>query len=309
MGEALHFTVEEAGERLDVFLARRCPEMSRSHVQKIIAADGVRVNGRPQKARYLLQAGDEVVFLPPCPASSAVSPEDIPLDILYEDNDVIVLNKARGMVVHPAAGNVRGTLVNALLAHCGDLSGINGTLRPGIVHRLDKDTSGVMIAAKHDVAHADLAKQMQEKTAQRIYLAIVDGNVEEAAGVIHGAIGRSPKDRQKMAIVSQNGKAATTKFRVVERFGAYTLLSCQLLTGRTHQIRVHMAYIGHPVTGDPKYGRGTCRFSIRGQALHSQTLTFRHPATGERMTFTAPLPSDMEEILASLRQGKGEHHT
>lgn len=308
MGEALHFTVEEAGERLDVFLARRCPGMSRSHVQKIIAADGVRVNGRPKKARYLLQTGDEVAFLPPCPASSDVSPEDIPLDILYEDKDVIVLNKVRGMVVHPAAGNVRGTLVNALLAHCGDLSGINGTLRPGIVHRLDKDTSGVMVAAKHDVAHADLAQQMQEKTAQRIYLAIVDGNVEETAGVIHGAIGRSPKDRQKMAIVSQNGKAATTKFRVVERFGTHTLLSCQLLTGRTHQIRVHMAYIGHPVTGDPKYGRGKCRFSICGQALHSQTLTFRHPATGERMTFTAPLPPDMEEILASLRQGKGEHH-
>ena len=309
MGEALHFTVEEAGERLDVFLARRCPEMSRSHVQKIIAADGVRVNGRPQKARYLLQTGDEVAFLPPCPESSAVSPEDIPLDILYEDKDVIVLNKGRGMVVHPAAGNFRGTLVNALLAHCGDLSGINGTLRPGIVHRLDKDTSGVMVAAKNDGAHKDLAKQMQAKTAQRIYLAIVDGNVEEAAGVIHGAIGRSPKDRQKMAVVSQNGKAATTKFRVVERFGAHTLLSCQLLTGRTHQIRVHMAYIGHPVTGDPKYGRGKGSLSICGQALHSHTLTFRHPATGERMTFTAPLPMDMEEILASLRHGKGEHHT
>ena len=308
MGEALHFTVEEAGERLDVFLARRCPEMSRSHVQKIIAADGVRVNGRPQKARYLLQAGDEVAFLPPCPASSDVSPEDIPLDILYEDKDVIVLDKARGMVVHPAAGNFRGTLVNALLAHCGDLSGINGTLRPGIVHRLDKDTSGVMIAAKNDVAHRDLAEQIQTKAAQRIYLTLVDGNIEEPEGIIHGAIGRSLKDRQKMAVVSQNGKAATTKFRVLERFGAYTLLSCQLLTGRTHQIRVHMAYIGHPVTGDPKYGRGKGRFSICGQALHSQTLTFRHPATGERMTFTAPLPMDMEEILASLRQGKGENH-
>ena len=220
----------------------------------------------------------------------------------------IVLNKARGMVVHPAAGNARGTLVNALLAHCGDLSGINGTLRPGIVHRLDKDTSGVMIAAKNDVAHADLAKQIQTKTAQRFYWAIVDGNIEETEGVIHGAIGRSPKDRQKMAVVPQNGKAATTKFRVLERFGAYTLLSCQLLTGRTHQIRVHMAYIGHPVTGDPKYGRGKCCFSIRGQALHSHTLTFRHPATGDMMTFTAPLPSDMEDILKSLRHGEGGNH-
>ena len=187
----------------------------------------------------------------------------------------------------------------------GDLSAINGTLRPGIVHRLDKDTSGVMIAAKNDAAHRDLAEQIQTKTAQRIYLTLVDGNIEEAEGVIHGAIGRSPKDRQKMAVVSQNGKAATTTFRVLERFGDYTLLSCQLLTGRTHQIRVHMAYIGHPVTGDPKYGRGKCRFSIQGQALHSRSLTFCHPTTRETMTFTAPLPSDMEEILQSLRCGEG----
>ena len=305
MEDVLRFTAEEAGERLDVFLARCCPGVSRSHVQKIIADGGVRVNGEIRKARYLLQGGDEVALFQPPPAPSDISPEDIPLDILYEDADVIVINKARGMVVHPAAGNARGTLVNALLAHCGDLSAINGTLRPGIVHRLDKDTSGVMIAAKNDAAHRDLAEQIQTKTAQRIYLTLVDGNIEEAEGVIHGAIGRSPKDRQKMAVVSQNGKAATTTFRVLERFGDYTLLSCQLLTGRTHQIRVHMAYIGHPVTGDPKYGRGKCRFSIQGQALHSRSLTFCHPTTRETMTFTAPLPSDMEEILQSLRCGEG----
>lgn len=305
MGDPLHFTADVAGERLDVFLARQCPGMSRSHAQKIIAEGGALVNEKPQKARYLLQRGDDVMFFPPAAVPSAVSPEDIPLNILYEDGDVIVLNKARGMVVHPAVGNAQGTLVNALLAHCGDLSGINGTLRPGIVHRLDKDTSGVMIAAKNDAAHADLAKQIQAKTARRLYWAIVDGNLEESEGIVHGAIGRSPKDRQKMAVVPQHGKEATTKFRVLARFGDYTLLSCQLLTGRTHQIRVHMAYIGHPVTGDPKYGRGKCRFAIQGQALHSRSLTFCHPTTRETMTFTAPLPSDMEEILQTLQRGEG----
>ena len=307
MDDALHFVAEEVGERLDVFLTRRCSDMSRSQVQRIIAGGGARVNGKSQKARYILQAGDEVTFFLPLPVSSDISPEDIPLDILFEDRDVIVLNKARGMVVHPAAGNAQGTLVNALIAHCRDLSGINGTLRPGIVHRLDKDTSGVMIAAKNDAAHENLAKQIQTKMAQRIYWAIVDGNIEEAAGIIHGAIGRSPQDRQKMAVVSQNGKAATTKFRVLERFGDYTLLSCQLLTGRTHQIRVHMAYIGHPVTGDPKYGRQKCCFTIHGQALHSRSLTFYHPTTGEKMTFTAPLPPDMEAILGILRREGGEN--
>ena len=187
MDDALHFVAEEVGERLDVFLTRRCSDMSRSHVQRIIAGGGARVNGKSQKARYILQAGDEVTFFLPLPVSSDISPEDIPLDILFEDRDVIVLNKARGMVVHPAAGNAQGTLVNALIAHCRDLSGINGTLRPGIVHRLDKDTSGVMIAAKNDAAHENLAKQIQTKMAQRIYWAIVDGNIEEAAGIIHGA--------------------------------------------------------------------------------------------------------------------------
>ena len=240
----------------------------------------------------------------PEPEATDVVPEDIPLDILYEDEDVIVVNKARGMVVHPAAGVSRGTLVNALLAHCKDLSGINGALRPGIVHRLDKDTSGVMIAAKNDAAHRSLAEQIQEKTAKRVYWAILTGNIAETEGVIHGAIGRNPKDRQKMAVVQENGKDATTNFRVLERFGAYTLAECRLLTGRTHQIRVHMAYIGHPVVGDPKYGSKKCPFSIEGQALHSRTLMFTHPRTGERMEFEAPLPEDMQMILDALRGKK-----
>ncbi|MBQ8698886.1 MAG: RluA family pseudouridine synthase, partial [Schwartzia sp.] len=201
----------------------------------------------------------------------------------------------------PAAGVSHGTLVNALLAHCSDLSGVNGALRPGIVHRLDKDTSGVMIAAKNDAAHHSLAEQIQVKTASRVYWAIVTGNITESEGVIHGAIGRSPKDRQKMAVVRENGKDATTKFRVLERFGTYTLVECRLLTGRTHQIRVHMAYIGHPVAGDPKYGTKKCPFAIDGQALHSKTLTFTHLRTGEQLTFEAPLPEDMAAILHELR--------
>ena len=298
------FSAERDGERLDVFLARMDGTLSRSRIQKLIADGCVAVDGKTPKASQRLTTGATVAVELPEPEATDVVPEDIPLDILYEDEDVIVVNKARGMVVHPAAGVSRGTLVNALLAHCKDLSGINGALRPGIVHRLDKDTSGVMIAAKNDAAHRSLAEQIQEKTAKRVYWAILTGNIAETEGVIHGAIGRNPKDRQKMAVVQENGKDATTNFRVLERFGAYTLAECRLLTGRTHQIRVHMAYIGHPVVGDPKYGAKKCPFSIEGQALHSRTLMFTHPRTGERMEFEAPLPEDMQMILDALRGKK-----
>ena len=299
------FSVERDGERLDVFLARMAIQgdpLSRSRIQKLITDGNVTVDGKPAKASLRLAAGAVVAVELPEPEVTDIAPENIPLDILYEDEDVIVVNKARGMVVHPAAGVSRGTLVNALLAHCKDLSGINGALRPGIVHRLDKDTSGVMIAAKNDTAHRSLAEQIQEKTAKRVYWAILTGNIPEEEGVIHGAIGRNPKDRQKMAVVRENGKDATTKFRVLERFGDYTLVECRLLTGRTHQIRVHMAYIGHPVVGDPKYGTKKCPFSIEGQALHSKTLMFSHPRTNERMEFEAPLPEDMQLILDELRR-------
>ncbi len=301
------FSAERDGERLDVFLARMAIQgdpLSRSRIQKLITDGNVTVDGKPAKASLRLAAGAVVAVELPEPEATDIAPENIPLDILYEDEDVIVVNKARGMVVHPAAGVSSGTLVNALLAHCKDLSGINGALRPGIVHRLDKDTSGVMIAAKNDTAHRSLAEQIQEKTAKRVYWAILTGNIREEEGVIHGAIGRNPKDRQKMAVVRENGKDATTNFRVLERFGAYTLAECRLMTGRTHQIRVHMAYIGHPVLGDPKYGAKKCPFSIEGQALHSKTLMFTHPRTGERMEFEAPLPEDMQMILDDLRGKK-----
>ncbi|MCR5560080.1 RluA family pseudouridine synthase [Schwartzia sp. (in: firmicutes)] len=300
--EKFEYTADKTGTRLDVFLSEMQPELSRSHIQKVIEDGGALVNGKQEKSRTKLKEGDTVTFTLPDPVSVDILPEDIPLDILYEDHDVIVVNKARGMVVHPAAGVSSGTLVNALMHHCEDLSGINGAVRPGIVHRLDKDTSGVMIAAKNDAAHIELAEQIRIKSAHRVYWAIVCGNIVEETGTIHGAIGRSPKDRQKMAVVLHNGKDATTKFRVLERYGDYTLVECRLLTGRTHQIRVHMAYIGHPVLGDPKYGPKKCPFAINGQALHSAELTFEHPVLKKEMTFKAPVPEDMQHILDVLRK-------
>lgn len=295
-------TADRDGERLDVFLTRIEPALSRSHVQKLIREGEVTAGGKPRKANYKLHVGEGVCYTLPEPEPIAVEPEDLPLDILYEDADIIVVNKARGMVVHPAAGVTHGTLVNALLYHCKDLSGINGAIRPGIVHRLDKDTSGVMVCAKNDAAHIDLAEQIRTKSAHRNYLAIVHGNIVPERGVIKGDIGRHPKDRKKMAIVRENGKPAVTHFRVLERFGPYTLVECRLETGRTHQIRVHMASIGHPVICDPKYGpKKRAPFAIQGQALHSHTLVLTHPRTRERMTFTAPLPADMENILKKLR--------
>lgn len=303
--QLFEYIAEESGKRLDVFLSEQQPELSRSHIQKIIEDGGALVNGAPEKSRFKLREGDKVTFTLLDPVNVDILPEDIPLDILYEDHDVIVVNKARGMVVHPAAGVSGGTLVNALLHHCSDLSGINGAVRPGIVHRLDKDTSGVMIVAKNDTAHVDLAEQIRVKSAHRVYWAIVCGNIVEESGTIHGAIGRSPKDRQKMAVVRENGKDATTKFRVLERYNDYTLVECRLLTGRTHQIRVHMAYIGHPVLGDPKYGPKKCPFAIKGQALHSLSLTFDHPVSKKEMTFEAPVPEDMQHILDVLRKRQG----
>lgn len=299
------FRTEISGERLDVFLARMHPELSRAHAQKLIADGCATVNGVIRKANYRVGEDDMVELDVPEPEETAILPEDIPLEILYEDSDIIVINKARGMVVHPAAGVSSGTLVNALMYHCKDLSGINGELRPGIVHRLDKDTSGVMVAAKNDKAHISLAQQIQEKTARRVYQAIVWGNIKEEAGVIHGDIGRHPADRKKMAIVQENGKPATTHFRVLRRFGEHTLVECRLETGRTHQIRVHMTHIGHPLVGDPKYGvgrQGKVRgdFAIEGQALHSISLELTHPVTGERLSFDSKLPKDMEKIIAKL---------
>ena len=305
--EPVVFTAEEKGQRLDVFVVERFPELSRSHVQKLIEQGNVLVDGMVRKANYKLRGGEAVQVTVPQAEPISVEPEDIPLDILYEDKDIIVVNKARGMVVHPASGVYSGTLVNALLYHCQDLSGINGEIRPGIVHRLDKDTSGVMVCAKNDTAHLDLAEQIRTKTAHRTYWAIVHGNIKEEAGIIKGDIGRHPTDRKKMAIVRENGKPAVTHFKVLERFGEYTLVECQLETGRTHQIRVHMTSIGHPLINDPKYGpKKSSPFAINGQALHSLQLTLTHPVTKEEMTFTAPLPTDMEKILTGLRNKRSK---
>ncbi|MCC5465044.1 RluA family pseudouridine synthase [Pelosinus baikalensis] len=306
MGNKMYYyyyiSESQAGERLDVFLTKQMPDTSRSAVQRLISSGDVIVNEKIVKANYKVQALDDIQVSIPEIKPLELTAEEIPLAILYEDNDIIIINKSRGMVVHPAAGNYNGTLVNALLEHCEDLSGINGVARPGIVHRLDKDTSGVMVVAKSDRAHVSLAKQIKDRTASRRYLAIVYGNIKEDHGVIKAPIGRHPSNRKKMAVTFTNSKEATTKFRVMERFGDYTLVECKLLTGRTHQIRVHMTYIGHSVVGDPKYGPGRMPFSIIGQALHSAELRISHPVTEESMMFTAPLPEDMEMILKELRQ-------
>lgn len=304
MTDLIHYKVNEAeiGERLDVFLTKYMSDVSRSTVQRLIVNGDVTVNGKLVKSNYKVQYLDGVEVAMPGIKPLELIPEEIPLEVLYEDEDIIIVNKSRGMVVHPAVGNYNGTLVNALLEHCEDLSGINGVARPGIVHRLDKDTSGVMVVAKSDRAHISLAKQIKERSASRRYLAIVHGNIKEEQGVIKAPIGRHPTDRKRMAVTFVNSKEATTKFRVIERFGAYTLVECKLLTGRTHQIRVHMAYIGHPVVGDPKYGPDRRQFSIIGQALHSAELKIVHPVTEENMIFTANLPEDMELILRELRK-------
>jgi len=298
---------QEADTRLDVFLTAQLPLLSRSYIQKLIADNNVSVNQKSCKANYKIRPLDIIrVFLPEAEPVEA-EPEDIPLDILYEDSDMIVINKPRGLVVHPAAGNRRGTLVNALLNHCADLSGINGALRPGIVHRLDKDTSGVMVAAKSDRAHTSLAEQIKSRSATRIYAAIVHGHIPEKHGVINAPIGRHPLERKKMAVTFKNSKEAITRFSVKEYLGAksgsdkYTFVECKLLTGRTHQIRVHMSYIGHPITGDPKYGGGRNCFKIKGQALHSLEMRLNHPLTGAEMFFTAPLPDDMLNIYNMLK--------
>lgn len=301
--ERIIITENEAGMRADVALAQML-EITRSNMQKLLE-EGRAVRGQKViKSNYRVKAGEEILVNLPEPQPLDVQPEDIPLDIIYEDDDVVVVNKARGMVVHPAAGNYNGTLVNALLYHCKNLSGINGVIRPGIVHRLDKDTSGIMICAKNDSAHLSLSEQIQSKTAQRTYIAVVRGNVKNDSGIIETQIARDKNDRKKMAVVTEGGRQAITEYEVAERFGKYTVVKCRLKTGRTHQIRVHMEYLGYPLVGDPKYSPMKTPFAINGQALHSLTLSFTHPRTGERLTFEAPLPEDMKKILTRLRLGQ-----
>lgn len=301
--ETVTAEAEDAGTRADVFLAAKLG-VSRSNMQKLLEDGRVKRSEKIIKANYKVRAGEMFVVDIPEPEPIEAVPENIPLDIIYEDDDVVVLNKARGMVVHPAPGNYTGTLVNALLYHCSNLSGINSAIRPGIVHRLDKDTSGIMIVAKNDAAHISLSQQIQSKTAVRTYLAVVRGNIKTDSGTIETQIARDKTDRKKMAAVKEGGRDAITDYEVLERFGKYTLVRCKLRTGRTHQIRVHMEYLGYPLVGDPKYSPMKTPFGIKGQALHSHTLEFTHPRTGKRMKFEAPLPEDMHKIITRLHNGQ-----
>ncbi len=297
------YTVEEEEkERIDVYLNEELEEFSRSYIQKLIKDGHVKVNGKPVKSNYRLFCGDVVTVSAPEIKEPEIEPEDIPLDILYEDQDVIVVNKPKGMVVHPAPGHFSGTLVNALLYHCKDeLSGINGVLRPGIVHRIDKDTTGSLLVCKNDAAHKNLAKQMAEHSIHREYEAIVHGNLKEDEGTIDAPIGRSQTDRKKMAVNVKNARDAITHYHVLERFGDYTYIRCELETGRTHQIRVHMASINHPVLGDPVYGPKNCPFpGLQGQTLHAKTIGFHHPRSGGYIEIEAPLPGYFTDLLCKL---------
>ena len=298
-----HFVITEdgEGERVDKYLNLLMDSLSRSYIQKLLSEEHVTVNQKIVKANYRLKSDDEIrLFLPPL-VTPDIEPENIPLSVLYEDNDLIVVNKPKGMVVHPAAGHYSGTLVNALLYHCkGQLSGINGVLRPGIVHRIDKDTTGSVIACKNDLAHASIAEQLKEHSIVRRYHAIVLANLKEDNGTVHTMIGRHPSDRKKMAVVTNGGKEAVTHYQVLKRFDKYTYIECRLETGRTHQIRVHMAHLGHPLLGDEVYGRKDCPFRLEGQTLHAKILGFKHPVSGEYIETDAPLPEYFERLLSIL---------
>lgn len=293
---------DDIGKRIDAYLAEEIEEMSRAQIQKLIDQGEIRVNSNQQKSNYKVREGDIITVNIPEPVELKVDAEDIYVEIMYEDEDIVVVNKPQGMVVHPAAGNYTGTLVNALLWKCKSLSGINGVIRPGIVHRIDKDTSGVLVVAKNDASHRSLAEQIKEHSMKRVYIALVEGRMKNDEGTISTQIGRHPVERKKMAVVSKNGRHAVTHYRVLERYKENTLVEARLETGRTHQIRVHMSYIGHPLVGDPVYGMKKQRFKLNGQALHAQTLGFIHPRNGEYMEFTAPLPEYFSDVIKKLRQ-------
>ena len=297
------FEIQENQQmRLDKYLAEQFPEQTRSYLQKLIKEGQVLVNGKTVKSGYQLSKGDEVSVTIPEAKELDVEPQKMDLDIVYEDEDVILINKPKGMVVHPAPGHTTDTLVNGLLYHCKDnLSGINGVARPGIVHRIDRDTTGILIVCKNDMSHNSIAAQLKEHSINRRYRALVHGNLKEDTGTVEGPIGRHPVDRKKMAINERNGKPAVTHYTVLERFGNYTLIECKLETGRTHQIRVHMTSIGHPLVGDEVYGPAKCPFKLQGQCLHAMVLGFVHPRTGEYMEFSADLPEYFEDLLKKLR--------
>ena len=301
--ESFEVEAEQEGERLDKFLSIIYPDFSRAFFQKLIKNNQVAVNDKVQKASYCVKIDDIVTVEIPDAVETTIEPENIPLDILYEDDDLLVVNKPKGMVVHPSAGHYSGTLVNAIMYHCKDsLSGINGEIRPGIVHRIDMDTTGSLIVCKNDEAHINIAQQIKEHSVNRIYVGIVCGNVKEYSGTVEGAIGRHPIERKKMAINEKNGKPAITHYKVLERFGNYTYMQFKLETGRTHQIRVHMASIGHPLLGDALYSSGRSPFKhLQGQCLHAQTIGFVHPRTGKYMEYSAPLPEYFEKLLYLLK--------
>ncbi len=292
---------ELEGDRLDAYLADQVEELSRTLVKSLIASGRVKVGGKARKASYRIKAGDEIQIQIPASQEVEIVPQNLPLEILYQDSDLLVINKQKGMVVHPAHGNWDGTLVNALLFHIHDLSGINGELRPGIVHRLDKDTSGVMVVAKNDKTHRALAEQIKDHTINREYTALVHGQISENLGTIDAPIGRSKTDRKKMAVVA-DGRQSISQYQVVERFKNYTLVKVKLLTGRTHQIRVHFSYIKHPVAGDPLYGTMKKHLGLDSQALHAQLLGFIHPGKQEYVEFQSPLPEYFQNVLSELRK-------
>lgn len=304
MQEQIFYITDEACNiRIDRFLAEKLPDISRSYIQKLIKEQQIFVNDKPIKANYKTTLNDTIRMVIPDLTKPDIVPEDIPLDILYEDADILVVNKPKGMVVHPSAGHYSGTLVNALMYYCkDDLSGINGVMRPGIVHRIDMDTTGSLLVCKNDSAHQKMAEQLKTHDIKRIYHAIVHGGIREDEGTIEGPIGRHPIDRKKMAINQKNGKPAITHYRVLQRFSNFTYVECQLETGRTHQIRVHMASIHHPLLGDAVYGPAKCPFKLQGQTLHAKILGIHHPVTGEYLEIDAPLPDYFQKLLEKLEK-------
>ena len=299
--EPLTFTVDKAGERIDALLPHIVPELSRSGAQKLLEAGAVLVNGAPVRKNYRSAIGDRLTVTLPEPEPLDLLPQDIPLDIVYEDPDLLVVNKPRGLVVHPAPGHPDGTLVNALLYHCGDsLSGIGGEARPGIVHRIDMDTSGLLVVAKNDFAHQGLSAQLADHSMFRVYEAVVYGKMREGSGTVNAPIGRHPADRKRMAVTARGGREAVTHWEVIDRYKGFSHIRCRLETGRTHQIRVHMDYIGHPVAGDLLYGKKAPCKGLSGQCLHARELEFTHPRSGERLHLACPLPDYFIPFLSHL---------
>ena len=301
MNEAIIITVEKSGERIDALLAQNAEGLTRSAAQRLIESGAVLVNGEPVKKNYKCSAGDAVEFTLPDAQDIELTPQDIPIEIVYEDDDVVVVNKARGMVVHPAPGHPDGTLVNALMFRCGEsLSGIGGEKRPGIVHRIDKDTSGLLIVAKNDFSHLGLSAQLSDRSLSRVYECLVKGRLREDSGTVDAPIGRHPADRKRMAVTDKNSRCAVTHWEVIARYNGYTHVRCRLETGRTHQIRVHMAHIGHPLLGDYTYGAPSPEKGLEGQCLHARELKFIHPRTGEKVHIETDLPQYFKDVLSKL---------